>query len=72
MATPKVAAPKKVAAPARKAAPRKTSPAPSAEERYRMIQDAAYYLAEKNSFRGGAMGYWITAEIEIDEFLSGK
>lgn len=37
-----------------------------------MIQDAAYYLAEKNGFAGGAMGYWIAAEIEIEEFLAGK
>ncbi len=37
-----------------------------------MVQDAAYYLAEKNSFAGGAMGYWIAAEIEIEEFLAGK
>ena len=69
----KAAAPKTaVPAAARKAAPRKVSPAVTAEERYRMIQDAAYYLAEKNDFRGGAMGYWIAAEMEIDEFLSGK
>jgi hypothetical protein len=37
-----------------------------------MIQDAAYFLAEKNEFKGGAMGYWIAAEIEIDELLAGK
>jgi hypothetical protein len=51
---------------------KKTTAAPSAEERYRMVQDAAYYLAEKNGFAGGAMGYWVAAEIEIEEFLGGK
>lgn len=77
----KVAAPKtattkmttpaaKAATPVAKAAPRKV--APSAGERYRMVQDAAYYLAEKNGFKGGAMDYWIAAEAEIKLFLSGK
>lgn len=61
----------KPAAPSAKAAPRKTT-APSAEQRYRMVQDAAYYLAEKNGFKGGAMDYWIAAEAEIKVFLSGK
>lgn len=67
---PKVAAVKKVAV--KKAVTKKSSPAPSAEERYRMVQDAAYYLAEKNNFKSSAMSYWIAAEREINEFLSGK
>ncbi len=54
-----------------KAAPGKAS-APSPEQRYRMIQDAAYFIAEKNGFAGGAMDYWIAAEAEIDVMLSGK
>jgi hypothetical protein len=72
VAAPIVAESKEAAAPARKAAVRKTSPVASAEERYRMIQDAAYYLAEKNNFKGGVMGYWVAAEIEIEELLSKK
>lgn len=52
-------------------APRKNT-APSAEQRYRMVQDAAYYLAEKNGFKGGALDYWIAAEAEITLILSGK
>ena len=38
----------------------------SAERRYRMIQDAAYYLAEKSGFSGNAVDYWIRAEKQID------
>lgn len=63
----KAAAPKKPAA--RKSADKYV---PSPEQRYRMVQDAAYFLAEKNSFAGGAMDYWIAAEIQIETLLSGK
>lgn len=35
-------------------------------ERYKMIEVAAYYLAEKNSFTGNASDYWIEAEKMID------
>ncbi len=45
---------------------------PTPEERYKMIQDAAYFMAEKSGFLGGAMDYWMAAEIEIDAALSGK
>ncbi len=74
-ATPAKAAgtPKVEAKPAvKKAITKESSSTPSAEERYRMVQDAAYYLAEKNHFKGGAMNYWVAAEREINEFLSGK
>ena len=37
-----------------------------------MVQDAAYFRAERNGFKGGAMDYWIAAEAEISKFLSGK
>ncbi len=63
-------APKKAAAPARTSAAKAVPPNP--EQRYRMIQEAAYYLAEKHGFAGGAMDYWIAAEAEIDVLLSGK
>jgi hypothetical protein len=40
------------------------------EERYRMIQDAAYFRAEKRGFVGGDPGQdWIEAEQEIDALL---
>jgi hypothetical protein len=66
-----VAAEKKPAAKA-KAAPAKVNLAPSPEQRYRMVQDAAYFIAEKNGFKAGSMDYWIAAEIEIEALLSGK
>jgi len=44
---------------------RKAAAKPSAEQRYRMIQAAAYFLAEKNGFQGSATHYWTLAEREI-------
>ena len=44
-AAPKAAAPKVAAAPAKVA--------PTPEERYRMIEEAAYYVAERHGFSGG-------------------
>ena len=66
-AAPKAAAPKKIAA--KKSAAKYV---PSPEQRYRMVQDAAYFLAEKNGFAGGALGYWVAAEAQIEALLSGK
>lgn len=56
---------------ATKAAPRKAT-APTPEQRYKMVQDAAYFIAEKNGFVSGSMDYWIAAETEITALLSGK
>lgn len=39
---------------------------PGAPERYRMIEVAAYYIAEKNGFAGNTADYWVQAEIEIN------
>jgi hypothetical protein len=61
----KPAAAKKPAAPAKKPA------ALSPEQRYKMVQDAAYFIAEKNGFKAGSMDYWIAAEVEITALLSG-
>jgi len=65
----KVAAPKKVAP--KKTAVKKTSAKKTADmsgfERYKMIEVAAYYLAEKNGFAGNAADYWIAAEIVINK-----
>ena len=52
-AAPKAAAAKKPAA--KVAAPKAVvskKPEVSPEERYRMIQDAAYYIAERHGFKG--------------------
>jgi hypothetical protein len=75
--TPAAAKPaaKTVAKPAAKAAaPKKVAAkyVPSPEQRYRMVQDAAYFLAEKNGFAGGALDYWVAAEAQIEALLSGK
>jgi len=43
------------------------------EQRYRMIAEAAYYLAEKRGFVGGDMAAdWLQAEAEIDRELQGQ
>lgn len=50
-----------------------TKPAPkviSAQDRYHMIDEAAYYRAEKNGFQVDPHANWIAAEKEIDELLS--
>lgn len=66
----KAASEKKPAAP--KASTRVIASAPSLEQRHRMIQEAAYYIAEKNGFAGGTMDYWAVAEAQIANMLSGK
>jgi len=43
------------------------------EQRYRMIAEAAYYLAEKRGFVGGDMAAdWLQAEAEIDRKLRNQ
>jgi hypothetical protein len=45
----------------------------SNEERYRMIQDAAYHLAEKDGFQPGKeQDYWFAAEKQIESMLSER
>jgi Protein of unknown function (DUF2934) len=49
------------------------APTVSAEERYRMIAEAAYYRAEKRGFQcWGPVQDWLAAEKEIDERLTKK
>lgn len=71
----KKAAPKK--APAKKVAKKVVKKAAvgkpnkiSAEERYRMVEVAAYFLAERNKFAGNPVGYWSAAEAQIKKMLS--
>ncbi len=80
-ATKKPAAPKKTAAPkttaekkpaAKKTSTKKAATAHSPFERYKMIEVAAYYIAEKDGFSGYAADYWIVAEKEIDKKLAKK
>ncbi len=70
--TQKPAAPKKAATPKKAAAPRaaaskKLKPGP--EELYHMIQTAAYFIAERNSFAGDSKIYWAQAEAQILSIL---
>lgn len=72
-AAKKPAAPKKpVAKPAaKKAAPKASKPSKiSNEERYRMVEVAAYFMAERNSFKGSPVEYWTAAEAQIAKLLA--
>ena len=73
-AAPKKApAAKKPAPAAKKPAPQKEAPAAakpapapiSPEARYKMIQDAAYFIAERHGFQGDSAYFWSLAEAEI-------
>ena len=65
---------KKVAAkkPAAKKASAPKSSAMSGFERYKMIEVAAYYMAEKKGFAGNSADYWAAAEKEINKKLAKK
>lgn len=39
----------------------------SSEERYKMIEMAAYYIAEHNNFEGNTVDFWNAAEAEINK-----
>ncbi|MDD2235596.1 MAG: DUF2934 domain-containing protein [Kiritimatiellae bacterium] len=64
------------------AAPAKRAPAASkvttrkkvvtAEERFRMVNEAAYYVAERNGFAGDDQRYWAEAEASIDALVVTK
>jgi hypothetical protein len=82
MATPRTENSSKRAAKPRAAKPRAaTASAPrrargaadigiSAEERQRMIREAAYYRAERRGFGpGDAMADWLAAEAEVNALL---
>ncbi|MEJ2552968.1 MAG: DUF2934 domain-containing protein [Gammaproteobacteria bacterium] len=54
------------------AARRQSPTGTSAEQRLRMIAEAAYYLAEHRGFQGGdPTEDWLQAEAEIDHRLMG-
>ena len=38
---------------------------PTPEERYRMVETAAYFIAEQNGFQGRSEEHWLAAEREI-------
>ncbi len=43
---------------------------PSRAQRHKMIEEAAYFLAEKNFFAGHSVDYWVAAEAQIDAMLA--
>jgi hypothetical protein len=52
-----------------KAAPKATAskkPVLSPEERYRRIEQAAYFIAERHGFNGDSAYFWSLAEAEIN------
>jgi hypothetical protein len=65
---------KKVAAkkvPVKKTSTAKTTTVKiSAAERYRMVETAAYFIAERNGFTGNSADYWIAAEAQIKKMLA--
>jgi Protein of unknown function (DUF2934) len=76
-ASAKKAAPKKAAtSTTKKVAVKKVSTPKSGSvsgfERYKMIEVAAYYMAEKKGFAGNSTDYWVAAEKEINKKLLKK
>jgi hypothetical protein len=43
----------------------KTAKKPTPEERYRMVETAAYFIAEQHGFQGRSDEHWAVAEREI-------
>ena len=41
-----------------------------AAERYRMVETAAYFIAERNGFKGNSADNWIAAEAQIRKMLA--
>jgi hypothetical protein len=65
-ATKKASAPKATAA--KKPVAKKTKATTSdLEQRYRLIEVAAYYIAEKDGFAASPVDYWIAAELQISK-----
>jgi hypothetical protein len=69
-ATPVVAKPAAPVAPAKPVAPKPTMV--SKAERQRMIEQAAYFRAEKHGFQGDSSEHWSAAESEIDADLKRR
>jgi len=69
------ASPAKTAATAKKPAATKTKAKPAAkkaktntsdlQQQYKMVEVAAYFIAERDGFAGNPVDYWIAAEMEI-------
>jgi hypothetical protein len=71
-AVPPAIKPTAVSAPIQPKTVTSAGKAVSPAERQKMIEIAAYVLAEKNHFRGDAKNYWLQAEQEVDVKLGRK
>ena len=60
---------KAAATKARSTAAKRQVTKPTPEERYRMVQTAAYFIAERNGFAGCSIVHWADAEREISAKL---
>lgn len=69
VATKKPAAKKPAARAAPKAAVAAKKAALSPEQRYKMTEEAAYYIAERHGFYGDSQYFWSLAVEEIDAKL---
>ena len=65
---PKAAPVAKAVPAAKPAAPKK--PQVSPEDRYKMIEQAAYFIAERHGFNGDSNYFWSMAVAEVDSRLS--
>ncbi len=63
----KTAATKKTSTTRKRATKKRTV---SAEERYKMTEVAAYFIAENHNFQGNPTDFWIAAEAEVNEKLA--
>jgi hypothetical protein len=71
------ASPAKTATAAKKTTVAKTKAKPAAkktkatpadlQQHYKMVEVAAYYIAERNGFAGNPVDYWIAAELQINK-----
>ena len=69
----KKAAPKAAVAakkPAAKAAVAAKKTAVTPEQRYKMIEEAAYFVAERHGFNGDSAYFWSLAEAEVNSRLN--
>ena len=70
--TVKAEAPKAAAATRKRAPAKKDVRTVTPEERQRLVEQAAYFRAEKDGFRGDPQAYWVAAEAEVEALLSAK
>jgi hypothetical protein len=57
---------------AKPAAKKSAARNPGPQERYSMVQVAAYFIAERNNFVGNPLEFWTAAEAEVKAMLAGK